>query len=251
MKTIIQTKDETLLRPLKVKTKVETLIERILDGVVNGSFEAGSCLPSERRLAERLGVSRAIIREAFSALQIVGLIERRSGSGSFIAPVEDLSVLKTRALSILKVAPEPYTVWRAREVFEPAIGEMVIEAVSEADLAEIKDALASMDDARRKQEWKNYFEADHRFHLAITMATHNPCIIQALEPLLTQMRSPLWQTMKQNYFLSSPDDVAALESGHRDIYIAIRDRSIKAFKLAMDNHFRVLRMRMEYDQVPK
>jgi len=131
VKTIIQTKDETLLRPLKVKTKVETLIERILDGVVNGSFEAGSCLPSERRLAERLGVSRAIIREAFSALQIVGLIERRSGSGSFIAPVEDLSVLKTRALSILKVAPEPYTVWRAREVFEPAIGEMVIEAVSE------------------------------------------------------------------------------------------------------------------------
>jgi GntR family transcriptional repressor for pyruvate dehydrogenase complex len=224
------------------------LIERIVEGILNGALEGGSCLPSERRLAEKLGVSRAIIREAFSALQISGLIERKSGSGSFIAPVHDLSVLKTRALSILKVSPEPYTVWRAREVLEPAIGEMVIKAVCEADLTQIKDALALMADASGKQDWNNYFEADYRFHMAITLATHNLCVIQALEPLLTQMRSPLWRTMKRNYFLLSPDNVAALESGHRDIYIAIRDRSINSFKLAMDSHFRILRTVMEYNQ---
>lgn len=248
MKMIIQTEAESLLKPLKVKNKVEVLIERILDGVLNGRFEAGSCLPSERLLAEKLGVSRATVREAFSVLQVAGLIERKSGSGSFIGPVHNLLVLKTRALSILKFSPEPYTVWRAREVLEPAIGKMVIKTVSEADLAEIKDALTLMEDAGQKQGWDNYFEADYRFHMAIALATHNLYIIRALEPLLTQMRDPLWRTMKQNYFLSSPDDIATLESVHRDIYIAIRDRSIKAFKLGMDDHFRNLRTIMEYDR---
>jgi GntR family transcriptional repressor for pyruvate dehydrogenase complex len=232
--------NELFLKPLEAKNKVELVIERIVDAVLDGTLEAGSYLPSERDFAERLGVSRAIIREALSALQVVGLIERRSGSGSFISPVSNVSVLKARALSVLSSTLDPYMVLQARAYFEPAISELVIEFATEDDLEAIKRALSLMDEACDRQDWDSYFDADRGFHMAIAMASHNTCIIQALEPLLSQMRTPLWQTLKRNYFLSSMEDVVALEESHKGIYVAIKDRNVKALKEEMEKHFGTL-----------
>ena len=49
-------------------------------------FSANAALPSERVLAEKLGVSRVTARKAIEALVADGLVERRHGSGNFIAP---------------------------------------------------------------------------------------------------------------------------------------------------------------------
>lgn len=51
-----------------------------------GRFSADEALPSERRLAERLGISRVTARKAIDALVSDGLIVRRHGSGNYIAP---------------------------------------------------------------------------------------------------------------------------------------------------------------------
>lgn len=48
--------------------------------------EPGEVLPSEPRLAEQLGVSRATLREAMSALEDRGMIVRRQGVGTYVPP---------------------------------------------------------------------------------------------------------------------------------------------------------------------
>ncbi len=66
-----------------------------------GELPAGSALPAERDLASRLGVSRVTVRQALSRLAEQGLLERRHGSGTFVAPAGPSSP-DTRTLGLLE-----------------------------------------------------------------------------------------------------------------------------------------------------
>ena len=55
----------------------EQVAERIRSSILSGAFPAGSPLPSEREIAQRLGVSRTAVREALGALTYLGLVISR------------------------------------------------------------------------------------------------------------------------------------------------------------------------------
>lgn len=59
--------------------------ERLRQRIVGGELERGSRLPPERVLAEELGVSRTVLREALSSLEALGMVEARSTQGRFVA----------------------------------------------------------------------------------------------------------------------------------------------------------------------
>ena len=60
------------------------IVNQIRDLIAKGNLKAGDKLLPERELTEQFGVSRASIREAMSALEILGLIESRGSQGNFI-----------------------------------------------------------------------------------------------------------------------------------------------------------------------
>lgn len=62
-------------------------LERILrDAILEGSLTDSDALPTERDLADRYGISRMTVRRALTDLQREGLLTRRQGAGTFIAP---------------------------------------------------------------------------------------------------------------------------------------------------------------------
>jgi GntR family transcriptional regulator, transcriptional repressor for pyruvate dehydrogenase complex len=67
------------LRPVHRRSVPDEVFDQLLDGIVTGAFEPGAELPSERRLAEELGVSRPTVREALQRLAHAKLIEVRQG----------------------------------------------------------------------------------------------------------------------------------------------------------------------------
>ena len=73
--------DTSAATPLYVQVR-NGLARRIREG----RFSADEALPSERLLAERLGISRVTARKAIDALVDDGLIVRRHGSGNYVAP---------------------------------------------------------------------------------------------------------------------------------------------------------------------
>jgi GntR family transcriptional repressor for pyruvate dehydrogenase complex len=86
----------------RFKKKSSFIADQILRMINSGRYNAGSKLPSERVITEQMGVSRPSLREAISALQIVGVLESRPGDGTYVsAPVasEDLT---RRALTVLE-----------------------------------------------------------------------------------------------------------------------------------------------------
>jgi GntR family transcriptional repressor for pyruvate dehydrogenase complex len=64
----------------------------------DGSLNPGDRLPPERQLAEEFGVSRAAVREALSALGLMGLVEVRPGEGTFVRAVTEEALVSPMAL---------------------------------------------------------------------------------------------------------------------------------------------------------
>jgi GntR family transcriptional regulator, transcriptional repressor for pyruvate dehydrogenase complex len=67
------------LQPVNRRSVPEEVFEQIATDVLSGEMQPGEALPSERRLAEALGVSRPAVREALKRLSAAGLVEVRQG----------------------------------------------------------------------------------------------------------------------------------------------------------------------------
>src|SRR5579863_4981358 len=66
--------------------KFKVILDALRESVVSGEYREGARLPSEADLVRRFGVSRMTIVKAFKELQQQGLVVRRPGSGTFVAP---------------------------------------------------------------------------------------------------------------------------------------------------------------------
>lgn len=72
------------LQPVARRSVPDEVFDQILDDVVSGEFAPGQPLPSERRLAEVLGVSRPAVREALQRVAQAGLVEVRQGDATTV-----------------------------------------------------------------------------------------------------------------------------------------------------------------------
>ncbi|MCV7369571.1 GntR family transcriptional regulator [Mycolicibacterium duvalii] len=72
------------LRPVNRRSVPEDVFDQIVADVLSGEMAPGEALPSERRLAEVLGVSRPAIREALKRLAAAGLVEVRQGDATTV-----------------------------------------------------------------------------------------------------------------------------------------------------------------------
>lgn len=70
--------------------------------VVEDGLVPGDKLPSERELAERLGVGRSSVREALRALEFLGLIETRRGEGTYLCEVGGHQLIELLAMFLLE-----------------------------------------------------------------------------------------------------------------------------------------------------
>ena len=72
------------LQPVNRRSVPEDVFEQIVAEVLSGEMQPGEALPSERRLAEVLGVSRPAVREALKRLTAAGLVEVRQGDATTV-----------------------------------------------------------------------------------------------------------------------------------------------------------------------
>src|SRR3954449_8905001 len=73
-----------VLTPVTRRLVADDVFEQLLDEVVDGSLGPGDALPSERRLAELLGVSRPAVREALQRMSATRLVEVRHGGATTV-----------------------------------------------------------------------------------------------------------------------------------------------------------------------
>ena len=74
--------------------------------ITRGELQPGDRLPAERDMAESLGVSRASVREALTALETVGILDIRPGEGTFVRRTSDSETFESLTL-LLSVERTP------------------------------------------------------------------------------------------------------------------------------------------------
>jgi DNA-binding FadR family transcriptional regulator len=146
----------------------------------------GSRLPKEVALADRLQVSRIVIREAMKILEDRGVVDVRAGRGTLtVAPSPDR--VKTSLLQLFRDQPMPTIqdmeqLLELRQVLEETTASLAAVRATAEDLGEMEAALEEM----RKSETnlEQTVSADLRFHRSIMRAAHNPFIEMVLDPLM-------------------------------------------------------------------
>lgn len=97
------------LRPMAKQRLYEQVLDRLRQYVAEGGLRAGDRLPPERDLAQRLGVSRASVKQAIVVLEVQGLVEARHGGGTYLVrdsldvePVERMVERRRRLPDVLE-----------------------------------------------------------------------------------------------------------------------------------------------------
>jgi len=124
------------------------IADQIAGRIRAGEFPRGGRLPSERELAEQLQVSRASIREALIALEIEGYVEVRVGTGVFVTREGAGFPAGSGACAGVEQEHDdigPFDLLEARMLIEPECAGMAAQQASPAQIAAIRQTLASND----------------------------------------------------------------------------------------------------------
>lgn len=204
------------------KQIADALAERIHSGV----FAPGSHLPSERDLAQQMGVSRPSVREALIALEVMGLVEVRVGDGVLVCDRRASLAGETDTEN------SPLEQLQARMLLEGEVAGLAAENVTPEQLAVLDASLVAM--AKVINDRTRFLEEDQSFHMAVVVASGSQTLIDLVEYLWQQRTLPVYRAFEE-HFTGAAEQTAVLEE-HRAIVEAIRLGDSRKARSAMRRH---------------
>lgn len=198
----------------------------VADAIHRGTFTPGQRIPSERELADEYKVSRPTIREAMIALEVIGLVRSRHGSGIFVV---DNPPVDTPTIGLDIGA---FELTEARRLFEAEAAALAAVTITDEEIATLETLIVAME--RENEEHISGEHADREFHLTIARATRNSAVADVVESLWdARYRSPLCQHMLER---ARAVGVVPRIDEHQVILAALRDRNPKSARKAMRDH---------------
>src|SRR5690606_18268590 len=147
----------------------EMVFHFLREKLLGGSLRPGDLLLPERELAEQLGVSRPVVREALRALAMVGVVEIRERVGTFVRK-PDVSVLgDIFAFTLAQDGGVIEDIMQARVAIECQAIRLACQRITPQDLEEVSRALGRIKDTIDSPQ--DGGDADFEFHSAIVRAS--------------------------------------------------------------------------------
>jgi GntR family transcriptional repressor for pyruvate dehydrogenase complex len=219
---------------IETKRKSVHVAEQIADAIRLQVYRAGDRLPPERVIAEQMGVSRPSVREALSALQLVGVLETRPGDGTYVVKGLDR---REAAISLLEEQESPVEALEARRVLERAIVQMAATRPAGRDLDAMAQALDALHMAADLRDYEAFTAANGPFHLAIVRMAGNELLERAVRPLIDVMQQQLAQELRRREYTPDGAFFNAMLGVHVDIYQALKNGNPARAAEAMERHF--------------
>ncbi len=217
--------------PLKSGRKSDEVFEQISEFIRAGKFPAGGKLPPERELASIFHTSRQTIREAIYRAELVGLVEVRHGSGSFVVAQKAREPIDRPLIELIKT--EAHRIAEFFEIRRALEGWCAMQAAKVATaehLAAMSRHLEAMHDLDvTDDEWETN---DIAFHNALATATGNPIAIRIMD-ILRESFSAFYRFKR---FVPNREDQKTIWQHHFEIYDAVRRRAPEEARAAIIAH---------------
>jgi DNA-binding FadR family transcriptional regulator len=232
------------------------LAEQILAESGRAGLGPGSRLPTERRLAADLGVTRSGIRLALAALEADGLISREVGRGTFLreAAAGALAAARRGEAGAVTgglggngqgggtgpasprdrpVAPDfaPADVMTVRRLIEPQALPIVVLWATARDFAEMERCIAGGDQAASYEEFETW---DLALHRCIIAAAHSPLLVALYGVVESARHGQVWGDLKRRSATRQRRDL--YQEDHQAIVTALRSRDADVAVAAMRTH---------------
>jgi DNA-binding FadR family transcriptional regulator len=218
---------------ISTQTLATQLSRRLMLSILRGDLEAGSPLPSEKELARQFDVSRPVVREAVKEVEMLGLVQRRQGRLTRIAPSEEwrhlspeLLTARTEAGAVEDLLLE---LLELRRMVELEAAALAARRATDDDLQSMQGYLGMMD--AELDDFATFAQHDIAFHDAILTSTGN----NLLGPLYKQLR-PLIEFGRRISAQVRKGGRAESQRGHRAIYEAILAQDPVRAREAMNDH---------------
>lgn len=156
---------------IEVETPVDKIIKQIKELITTGQLEQGDRLPSERKLADKLGVGRTIVRDAIAKLVFYGILKTVPQSGTIVSGI-GITALEGLITDVLQLERSDFAdLIETRVVLETQAAHLAALRRTTDDIVNIKMALDAYE--KKVREGLPAVEEDLLFHLKIAEAGRN------------------------------------------------------------------------------
>lgn len=205
----------------------ELVMKALIDAIDSGHIQVGEELPSERDLAETLGVGRGSLRECLAILEFLGAIENRSNRKVVVRDADYIQ----KAISFVRVSNQSDTQRdfnEFRRINEVAIVELACQRATTDDLSAIYEAIQHL------EATPDDYMTDVEFHDALAVASHNVMLAATIH-LVNSMIADV-----RRRFFGLQDYQQRTQDSHRAIYQAVMDRDAARAKREMVLHLAIV-----------
>ena len=208
----------------------EQIAQKLARDIAIGRYEVGQRLPSERELAQTLGVSRPSVREALVALELEGRVEIRMGSGVYVTA----RAATAAAADPAALGESPREIMAARSLIEGAIAASVAPFAKPKALKALRALYERM--AAEVASGEVPIVADRQFHLCIAQMSENEVLVKTVADLFDERHSPLSSKLRVHF--EGDDTWAAALEEHREILEALEARDSVQAQAMVQRHLK-------------
>ncbi|MCI8538207.1 MAG: FadR family transcriptional regulator [Oscillospiraceae bacterium] len=225
----------------------QQVVDHLLDRIDRGELKPGERLPGERDLAASLGISRVPLREAISALCVIGVLEKRQGSGTFVSSFSPQTLGRILRTYTMLDGSLTGNLFEARMAVEGTAARLAAENASQEDIQNLSARIDEMEEAipayiRGEKTLTDMLALDALFHLQCAAASHNQFYLQFVsivhtagtdmglyEAVYGQDREKYWESVEH----------------HRRILAAIAAGDGRQAESAMSGHIQAIQTHTE------
>jgi GntR family uxuAB operon transcriptional repressor len=207
--------------------------QQLLEAIHTGALSAGDRLPPDRQLAQDFEISRPTVREALLALELVGVVEIRHGSGVYVvdADARNGAWHRDRWANLSTSA-----LFEARTAVEPKIALLSALRARPADVRGLSAAVTRARAAiRRDANYASFIEIQVQFHHLLATASRSPLLAEINAHLLSIEEHPLWALLNQ-HALRTREQRSKQVDEHATILTHVKNRDEEAAAEAMRRH---------------
>jgi GntR family transcriptional regulator, transcriptional repressor for pyruvate dehydrogenase complex len=211
------------------ETVSQIVLRQIVALLRSGQLQPGDRLPPERELAASMGISRPTVREALSALGLLGVVEQRQGRGTFLAESMERLPLEPYLYRLLLNRGTIDELMEVRQLLEPRIAALAAERATPEMCEELKRAFSAFEEeATSGVDVQSEAVAGTNFHETLARVSGNATLVLLVHSLGDLMSAAGHVLNEQEYGIS-------LEA-HRDLLLAVLRRDPVGAERVMTRH---------------
>ncbi|MEA5083474.1 MAG: FCD domain-containing protein [Lachnospiraceae bacterium] len=153
--------------------KYEMVIDKLVDFILEGKTLPEQKLFSENQLSKNMGISRAHVRDVYSALSILGIVESRQGEGTFYKSGDSEMAYKILFIMMYMGAITIEDIMEVRKIIEIGVAEKAAINRKSSDVTKMLNCVANMEKCSDSAELSRL---DGELHSTIAKSTGNPLL---------------------------------------------------------------------------